>query len=154
MVLWITTKQLLLRQDAKLLHMRNQESDALGLPMGNIYTCWVPQCITTDVKTFISRPRPVNASWTLLSSFHAIIKCHSYHPPIDCSWRPTTCWTLYKILIQKSHLLAWGMTPSRPLLNWRQFSNSNCNRLRFPRLNLGLHLSSNAHALLNHQIKS
>jgi hypothetical protein len=31
-VSWITTKQLLLRQDAKLLSTRNQESDALGLP--------------------------------------------------------------------------------------------------------------------------
>jgi hypothetical protein len=59
MVLWITTKQLLLHQDAKLLHTRNQERDALGLPTGNMDTRWVPQCITTDVKTFTSRPQCV-----------------------------------------------------------------------------------------------
>jgi hypothetical protein len=32
---------------------------------------------------------------------------------------------LYRILIRKYHSLASGMTPSRHLLNWRQFSNSN-----------------------------
>jgi hypothetical protein len=36
MASWITTKQLLLRQDAKSLHMRNQESDALGHPTGSM----------------------------------------------------------------------------------------------------------------------
>jgi hypothetical protein len=35
MILWITTKQLLLRQDAKSLHTKNQESDAPGLPPGS-----------------------------------------------------------------------------------------------------------------------
>jgi hypothetical protein len=46
----ITTKQLLLHQDAKSLHTRNQESDVLGDPMGNIDIPWAQQCITTDVK--------------------------------------------------------------------------------------------------------
>jgi hypothetical protein len=105
-------------------------------------------------QNITSQPRPVNASWTLSSSFPTIIKYHSYHPPTYCSWRPNTVRTLYKILIHKSHSLASRMTPYRPLLNWRQFSNSNCTRLRLPRLKLSPHRSSNTHALLNHQIKS
>jgi hypothetical protein len=121
MVLWITTKQLLL-------------SDALRLPTGNMYTRWVPQCIITDVKMYTYRPRPVNASWILSSYFPTIIKCH----------RSST----------KSHSLALGMTPYRPLLTWQQFSNSNCNKPNLPRLKLYLQRSSNAHALLNLQIKS
>jgi hypothetical protein len=84
MVSWITTKQLLLRQDAKSLHTRNQESGELGLPMGSMDTHWVPQCIIADVKMYTSRPRPVNASWILLNYFPTIIKCHSYRPPTDC----------------------------------------------------------------------
>jgi hypothetical protein len=90
MVSWITTKQLLLRQDAKSLHMRNQESDALGLPTGNMATRWVPQCIITDVKMYKSRSRPVSESWILSSSFSTIIRCHSYRPPTYCSWLPKT----------------------------------------------------------------
>jgi hypothetical protein len=39
---------------------------------------------------------------------------------------------LYKILIWKFHSPASGMTPFRPLLTWRQFSNSNCNKPRSP----------------------
>jgi hypothetical protein len=54
MVSWITTKQLLLHQDPELLHTKNQERDVLGLPTGSMDTRWVPQCITTDVKTFTS----------------------------------------------------------------------------------------------------
>jgi hypothetical protein len=53
-------------------------------------TRWVPQCIITGVKMSTSRPRPVNASWTLSNSFPTIIKCHSYRQPTDCSWRPNT----------------------------------------------------------------
>jgi hypothetical protein len=90
MVLWTTTKQLLLGQDAKSLHTRNQESNALGLPTGSMDTPWVPQCIITDVKIYTSRPRPVNTSWILSSSFPTITKCHSYHQPTDCSWLPKT----------------------------------------------------------------
>jgi hypothetical protein len=54
MVSWITTKQLLLRQDEKSLHTRNQESGELGLPMGSMDTRWVPQCIITGVKMYTS----------------------------------------------------------------------------------------------------
>jgi hypothetical protein len=153
MVSWITTKQLLLRQDAKPLHTRNHESDALGIPTGSMDTRWVPQCTITDVKMYTSRPRPVNASWILSNSFPTIIKCHSYRPPTDCSWLPNTRRMLYKILIRKYHSLASGMTPSRHLLTWRQFSNSNYDKPHLPRLKLYLQRSSNAHALLNRQIK-
>jgi hypothetical protein len=153
MVSWITTKQLLLLQDAKLLHTRNQESDALGRPTGNMDTRWVPQCIIPDVKMYTYRPRPVNASWILSSSFPTIIKCHSYRPPTDCSWLPRTWRMLYRILIQKYHSLASGTTPSRHLLNWLQFSNSNYDRLHPPCIKMRLQRSSNAHALLNHQTK-
>jgi hypothetical protein len=54
-----------------------------GHPMGNMDIPWVPQCIITDVKMYRSRPRPVNASWILSSSFLTIIKCHSYSQPTD-----------------------------------------------------------------------
>jgi hypothetical protein len=62
MASWIATKQLLRRQDAKSLHTRNQESDALGHPTGNMDIPWVLQCIITDVKMYTSRQQPVNAS--------------------------------------------------------------------------------------------
>jgi hypothetical protein len=42
MASWITTKQIILRQDAKSLHTRNQESDSLGHPTGNMAIPWVP----------------------------------------------------------------------------------------------------------------
>jgi hypothetical protein len=74
----------------KSLHTRNQQSDALGHPTGNMDIIWVPQCIITDVKMYTSRPRPVNASWTHSSSFATIIKCHGYLPPTDCSLLPKT----------------------------------------------------------------
>jgi hypothetical protein len=61
---------------------------------------------------------------------------------------------LYRILIQKYHSLASEMTPSRHLLNWLQFSNSNYDKLHLPRLQLRLQRSLNAHALPNHQIQS
>jgi hypothetical protein len=76
-------KTALLRQDAKQLHTRNQESDALGHPTGNMDILWVPQCIITDVEMYTSRPRPVNASWILSSSFPTIIKFHSCRQPTD-----------------------------------------------------------------------
>jgi hypothetical protein len=76
---------------------------------------WAPLCIITDVKMYTYRPRPVNASWTLSSSFPTIIKYHSYHPLTDYSSLQKTRWKLYKILIQKCHSLASAMTPSRPL---------------------------------------
>jgi hypothetical protein len=65
MGLWITTKQLLLHQDAELLHRRNQESGKRGIPTGSMVIRWVPQCIITGVKMSTSRPRPVNALWIL-----------------------------------------------------------------------------------------
>jgi hypothetical protein len=81
MASWITTKRILLRQDAKSLHTRNKENDALGHPTGNMDTHWVPQCIMTDVKMFTSHQQPVNASWIFSSSFHALIRCHNYRQP-------------------------------------------------------------------------
>jgi hypothetical protein len=60
---------------------------------------------------------------------------------------------LYKTLIQKSHSLASGMTPSWHLPTWRQFLNSNYDKHRHPRLKLYLPRSYNFHALLNHHIK-
>jgi hypothetical protein len=47
---------------------------------------WAPQCIIAAVKMYTSPPRPMSASWTLSSSFHTIIKCHSYRQPTDWSW--------------------------------------------------------------------
>jgi hypothetical protein len=61
---------------------------------------------------------------------------------------------LYKILIRKCHSLASGMTPSRHLLNWLQFSNSNYDKLHLPRFQLRLPRSNYAHALPNHPIQS
>jgi hypothetical protein len=45
---------------------------------------------------------------------------------------------LYKILIRKCHSLASEMKPSRHLLNWLQFSNSNYDKLHLPRFQLHL----------------
>jgi hypothetical protein len=61
---------------------------------------------------------------------------------------------LYKILTRKYHSLASGMTPYWPLLTRRQFSNSNYDKPRLPRLKLCLQRSSNANVLQHHQIKS
>jgi hypothetical protein len=66
----ITTKRLLLCQDAKSLHTRNQESDALGHPTGNMDTRWVPQYIITNVNMYTSRQHPVNALW--INELHLI----------------------------------------------------------------------------------
>jgi hypothetical protein len=67
MASWIITKQPLRCHDAKPLHTKNQESEALGHPMGNMDSPWVPQCIITNVKMNTSLPRLVNASWILSS---------------------------------------------------------------------------------------
>jgi hypothetical protein len=79
----ITTKQLLLCQDAKSLHTRNQEKDALGRPMGNMDILWAQQCITTGVKMSTTLLQLANASWTHSSFSHTIIKCHSCLPLTD-----------------------------------------------------------------------
>jgi hypothetical protein len=42
----------------------------------------------------------------------------------------------YQILTRKSHSQASGMTPYQPLVTWRQFSNSNYDKLCLPRLNM------------------
>jgi hypothetical protein len=84
---WITTRQLLLHQDAKSSPTRNQASGELGLLMGNVDTHMVPPCIITGVKMYTSRQRPATASWTLSNSFPTIIKCHSYHPSPGYSWQ-------------------------------------------------------------------
>jgi hypothetical protein len=75
--------QPLLHQDAKSLHTINQVTDTRGRTTGNMDIRWAPHCIITDVKMYTSLPRPMSASWTLSSSFHTIIKCHSYHQPTD-----------------------------------------------------------------------
>jgi hypothetical protein len=67
----------------KIIAHENQESDALEHPTGNMTIPWVPQCIITDVKMYTSPQQPVNASWILSSSFHKIIKCHSYRQRTD-----------------------------------------------------------------------
>jgi hypothetical protein len=69
MGLWITTRQLLLRQDAKSSHTRSQESGELGLLTGSMDTHLVPPCIITGVKMYTSRQRSANASWILLNYF-------------------------------------------------------------------------------------
>jgi hypothetical protein len=61
---------------------------------------------------------------------------------------------LYKILIRQYHSLESEMTPSRHLLNWLQFSNSNYDKLHLPRFQLRLRRSLNAHDFLNHPIHS
>jgi hypothetical protein len=76
-------QQNLPRQDAKSLNTRNQVTDARGRPTGNMDTRWPPPCIITDAKMYTSPPRPMSASWTLSSSFHTIIKCHSYRQLTD-----------------------------------------------------------------------
>jgi hypothetical protein len=82
---WITTKQLLLHQDAKSSHTRNQGSGELGLLTGSMDIHLVPPCTITGVKMYTSRQRPANVSWILLNYFQTIIKYHSYRPPTDCS---------------------------------------------------------------------
>jgi hypothetical protein len=67
----------------KIIAHEHQESDALGHHTGNMDIHWAQQCIITDVKMYTSRPRPVNASWILSSSFPTIIKFNSYRPPTD-----------------------------------------------------------------------
>jgi hypothetical protein len=67
----------------KIISHEKPRSDALGQPTGNMDIPWAPQCIITDVKMYTSRPRPVNASWILSSSFLVIIKCHSYRQLTD-----------------------------------------------------------------------
>jgi hypothetical protein len=55
MGLWITTRQLLLRQDAKSSHTKSQQSGELGLLTGSIDIHLVTQCIITGVKMYTSR---------------------------------------------------------------------------------------------------
>jgi hypothetical protein len=83
MASWIKTKQLFLLQGAKSLHMRNQESDALGHPTGNMDTLWAQQCITTGVKMSISLLRLANASWKHVSFPLTTIRCHICLPLTD-----------------------------------------------------------------------
>jgi hypothetical protein len=49
---WITTKQLLFRQDAKSSHTRNQESGELGLLTASMDIHLVPPCTITGVKMY------------------------------------------------------------------------------------------------------
>jgi hypothetical protein len=112
MASWITTKQLLLHQGAKSLHTRNRESAALGHPTANTDILWAQQCITTGVKMSTSRLRLVNASWTHSSFSLTIIRCNSYPPLTDCSWRPTTRQMHYNNRIRRYLSLTSEMTPS------------------------------------------
>jgi hypothetical protein len=57
----ITTKHLLHRQDAKSLHNRNQQKDALGHLTANVAVLWAQPCIITDVRTYTSLPLLANA---------------------------------------------------------------------------------------------
>jgi hypothetical protein len=61
MDLSITTKHILLCQDAKSLRMKNQQKDALGHPTANMDTLWAQLCIIIDVRTYTFRPQLVNA---------------------------------------------------------------------------------------------
>jgi hypothetical protein len=76
-------KQLLLRQDAKSLHTRNQENGELGTITYIMDIHLVPPCIITGVKMYTFRQRPATASWILLNYFPIIFRCHSYRPPTD-----------------------------------------------------------------------
>jgi hypothetical protein len=136
MASWITTKQLLRRQDAKSLHTRNRENDVLGHPTGNMDIIWAPQCITTAVKMYTSRLRLANASWIHSSFSLTIIRCHNFLPLPDCSWRPTTCQMHYKTLIRRYPSPTSGMTPSQRSQHWGKFSNSNSNTFTFPNFQL------------------
>jgi hypothetical protein len=51
---WITTKQLLPRQDARSKRMRNQPNGELGHLMANKDTIWAQQCITLCQNVYIS----------------------------------------------------------------------------------------------------
>jgi hypothetical protein len=154
MASWITTKHILLRQDAKSFHTRNQESDVLGHPPGNKDIIWAQQCITTAVKISTSRPRLANASWIHSSFSLTIIRCHSCLPLTYCSWRPTTCQMHYKTLIRRYHSLTSGITPSQRSQHWWKFSNSNFKKFTVPYSQLLLPRSLNAHASPNHPIQS
>jgi hypothetical protein len=61
---------------------------------------------------------------------------------------------LYKTLTRKCHSLTSGMTPSRHLLSWLIFSNSNYGKLNLPPFQLRLPRSTYAHASPNHPIQS
>jgi hypothetical protein len=153
MASWITTKQLLRRQDAKSLHTRNRENDVLGNPMGNMDILWAQQCITTAVKISTSWLQLANASWTHSSFFLTIIRCHRCLPLADCSWRPTTCQMHYKTLIRGYHSLTSGMPPSQRSQHWQKFANSNSRKFTFPSFQLPLTRSLNAHPSPNHPIQ-
>jgi hypothetical protein len=62
---WTTTKQLLLRQDAKSLHNKSQASRQLGLLTVSMDIHLVPPCIITGVKMYTSRQQPATTSWIL-----------------------------------------------------------------------------------------
>jgi hypothetical protein len=59
-----------------------------------------------------------------------------------------------QIRIRQCHSLTSGMTPSRHLLSWLKFSNSNYDKLHLPRFQLRLPRSNYAHALPNPPIQS
>jgi hypothetical protein len=154
MASWITTKNILLRQDAKSLHTRNRESDVLGHPTVKMDILWAQQCITTAVKMYTSRPRLANASWIHSSFSLTIIRCHRCLPLTYCSFRPTTCQTHYKTLIRRYHSLTSGMTPSQLSQHWQKISKSIFKKFTFPYFQLLLSGSLNEHASPNHQIQS
>jgi hypothetical protein len=77
---WITTRQILLHQNAKSSYTRKQVSDKLGPLAGSMDTHLVPPCIITGFKMYTYRQRPATTSWTLSNYFPTTIKFHSYHP--------------------------------------------------------------------------
>jgi hypothetical protein len=107
------------------LNTRIRESAVLGHPTANMDILWAQQCITTGVKMSTSRLRLANASWTHSSFFHTIIRCPSYPPLTDCSWRPTTCQMHYNTRIRRYLSLTSEITLSLRSQHWRKFSNSN-----------------------------
>jgi hypothetical protein len=101
-----------------------------------------------------SQPRLASASWIHSSFSLTLIRCHSFLPLKNCSWRPTICQKHYKILIQRYHSLTSGMTPSQRSQHWRKCSNSNFKKLTVPYSQLLLPRSLNEHASPRHPIQS
>jgi hypothetical protein len=114
------------------LHTRNRESAERGHPTANTDILWAQQCITAGVKMSTSLPRLVNASWAHSSFSLTIIRCPSYPPLTDCSWRPTTCQMHYNTRIRRCLSLTSEITPSLCSQHWRKILNSNLKNLTFP----------------------
>jgi hypothetical protein len=67
-------------------HEKPRKATHLGTPRAT----WIFIGSRNASLLYTSLPQLVNASWILSSSFHIIIKCHSYRQPTDLSWPPKT----------------------------------------------------------------